>query len=59
MINDDVWASLFGLGDSHHNGITVRLTERTLGVSPLDTDQLSNPRPAGLLGDIGAVEINN
>jgi len=59
MINDNVWASLFGLGDSHHNGITVRLTEKTLGVSPLDTDQLGILRPAGLLSDIGAVEIDN
>ena len=59
LINDDVWISLFGLGDSFFNGITVQLFEATLGVSPLGTDQLGNPRPAGLLGDIGAVEIDN
>jgi hypothetical protein len=35
----------------------VHLTERTLGVNPLGTDQLGNPRFADLLGDIGAVEI--
>ena len=58
-MNDDVWTLLFGLGDSFFNGITVRLTETTLGVNPLDTDQLGNPRPADLLGDIGAVEIDN
>ncbi len=58
-MNDDVWTLLFGLGDSFYNGITVHLTETTLGVNPLDTDQLGNPRPADLLGDIGAVEIDN
>jgi hypothetical protein len=57
LINDDVWVSLFGLGYSSFNGITVHLTERTLGVNPLGTDQLGNPRFADLLGDIGAVEI--
>jgi hypothetical protein len=59
LINDDVWISLFGLGDSFFNGITVQLFETTLGVNPLGTDQLGNPRPADLLGDIGAVEIDN
>ena len=59
LMNDDVWTLLFGLGNSHFNAITVRLTETTLGVSPLDTDQLGIPRPADLLGDIGAVEIDN
>ena len=59
LMNDDVWTLLFGLGDSHFNAITVRLTETTLGVNPLDTDQLGTPRPADLLGDIGAVEIDN
>jgi hypothetical protein len=57
LMNDDVWVSLFGLGYSSFNGITVHLTERTLGVNPLGTDQLGNPRFADLLGDIGAVEI--
>jgi len=59
LMNDDVWTLLFGLGRSDFNGITVRLTETTLRVSPLDTDQLGNSRPADLLGDIGAVEIDN
>jgi len=59
LLNDDVWTLLFGLGTSHFNAITMRLTETTLGVSPLDTDQLGNSRPADLLGDIGAVEIDN
>ena len=58
-MNDDVWTLLFGLGDSHFNAITVRLTETTLGVSPQDTDQLGTSRPADVLGDIGAVEIDN
>ena len=59
LINDDVWTSLFGLGSSNFNAITVDLTERTLDVFPRATDQLGNPRPADLLGDIGAVEIDN
>ncbi len=59
LMNDDVWTLLFGLGNSHFNAITVRLTETTLGVSPRDTDQLGIPRPADLLSDIGAVEIDN
>ncbi len=58
-LNDEVWADLFGLGNSHFNGITISLFETTLGVNPLDTDQLGNPRPADLLGDIGAVEVDN
>jgi len=59
LMNDDVWTLLFGLGSSHFNAITVRLSEATLGVSPLVTDQLGNSRPADLLGDIGAVETGN
>lgn len=59
LINDDVWTLLFGLGTSQFNGIAVSLREATASVNPLDTDQLGNPRPADLLGDIGAVEINN
>ena len=58
MMNDDVWTSLFGLGSSYFNGITVRLAETTLRVNPLTTDQQGNPRPVDLLGDIGAVEID-
>jgi hypothetical protein len=59
LMNDDVWTALFGLGRSHFSGITVHLYQATLGVNPLDTDQLGNPRPADLLGEIGAVEIDN
>ena len=59
LLNDDAWTALFGIGTSYFNGITVRLTERTLGVDPLNSDQLGNSRPAGLPGDIGAVEVNN
>ncbi len=58
-MNDDAWTALFGIGRSDFNAISVRLTETTLGVNPLETDQLGNLRPAGLLGDIGAVEIDN
>jgi len=59
LMNDDVWVSLFGLGLSYFNGITVRLTETTLGVTPFAIDQFGNARPADLLGDIGAIEIDN
>ncbi|MES9947299.1 MAG: hypothetical protein ABW080_20305 [Candidatus Thiodiazotropha sp.] len=59
LMNDDVWMTLFGLGTSQFNGITVNLFENNLAVSPLNTGQLGNPRPADLLGDIGAVEIDN
>ena len=58
-LNDDVWTSLFGLGLSNHNGITVHLSETSLSVNPLGADQLGAPRPADGLGDIGAVEIDN
>ena len=59
LINDDVWMALFGLGNSSFNGITVQLSDRTLGVDPLGFDQLGNPRPADDLGDIGAIETDN
>jgi hypothetical protein len=59
LMNDDVWVALFGLGTSQFAGISVSLNESTLVVNPLDTDQLGGPRPADLLGDIGAVEIDN
>jgi hypothetical protein len=57
LISDDVWTSLFGLGDSQHNGITVRLSATTVGMNPTDIDQLGNSRPANLPSDIGAIEM--
>ena len=59
LIDDDAWTSLFGLGESHYNGITVKLNASTLGVSPMSTDQLGNPRPANPRGDIGAIEMGD
>ena len=59
LINDDAWKSLFGLGDSRHNGVTVSLSEATLGVNPVSTDQLGNRRSADLRGDIGAIEMSS
>ena len=59
LIGDDGWLTLFGLGYSPFNGITVHLFETTLSVDPLDADQLGNSRPVDLLGDIGALEIDN
>ena len=59
VINDEVWTSLFGIGNSFFNGITVQLSERNLGVDPLNSDQLGNARPADTLADIGAVESDN
>ncbi len=58
-INDDAWIHLFGLGNSPFNGISVHLFENTLGVSPVNVDQLGSDRPADVLGDIGAIEIDN
>jgi len=59
LINDDVWALLLGIGQTDFNGISIRLRELVLGVSALDVDQLGNPRPGDLRGDIGAVEVDN
>ena len=59
VLNDDAWISLFGSGRSTFPGITVDLTQTTLGVDPLDTDQRGTARPANVLGDIGAIEIDN
>lgn len=59
LISDDVWTSLFGRGESQYSGITVKLNASTLGVSPMSTDQLDNPRPANLRGDIGAIETED
>jgi len=58
-MNDDVGVALVGLGISQFAGISVSLNESTLVINPLDTDQLGNAKPADLLGDIGAVEIDN
>ena len=59
MINDQVWVSLFGLGSSSHSGITLQFTETNVDVDSPGADQLGNGRPADLLGDIGAIEIDN
>jgi hypothetical protein len=59
LINDGVWSSLFGLGHGDYGGIRVHLFETTLGVNAMDIDQLGNPRPVDLLGDIGAIEKDN
>ena len=58
-INDDVWVRLFGLGDSQHSGISIRLFETALDVDPLITDQLGQSRSANGPGDIGAIEVGN
>ena len=59
LMNDDVWVSLFGLGTNFFNGITLSLTETTLGVTPFAGDQLGTARPADILSDIGAIEVDN
>ena len=59
LLNDNAWTSLFDLGTNFYNGITVTLSETTLGVDPLNADQLGNARPADGPGDIGAVEADN
>ena len=55
-LNDGAWSSLFGLGHSDFGDISVHLFENTLDVDPPAIDQLQNPRPRDLLGDIGAIE---
>ena len=59
LINDIAWNSLFSPGDNFYNGITVRIGDTTLGVDPLNADQLGSARPADSRGDIGAVEADN
>ena len=59
LIGDDVWTSLFDPGNNYFSGITVRITDRTLGVNPLNSDQSGNTRPANLYADIGAIETSN
>jgi len=58
-LHDSAWSSLFGLGHSDFGDISVHLFENTLGVDPPAIDQLRNPRPRDLLGDIGAIEKDN
>jgi hypothetical protein len=59
LVNDQVWTTLFELGNNPYNGISVRLTQNTLRVDSLATDQLGAARPADPLGDIGAIEVDN
>ena len=59
LITDEVWTTLFGLGRRTFPGITVNLAESTVAVDPLASDQLGTARPADVLGDIGAIEIDN
>lgn len=56
LLNDDAWLALFGMGQSFYNGITVRLGETSLGVDPVNVDQLGNARATAGRSDIGAVE---
>jgi hypothetical protein len=59
LINDDVWSLLFNQGLNNFSGITVRLSETALDISPLKVDQQGNTRPVNLLGDIGAIETDS
>ena len=56
LINDATWAKLFEMGSNVHNGITVTLSQRSIQVNKLQTDQLGTGRPANTPGDIGAIE---
>ncbi|MDF1525378.1 MAG: hypothetical protein RRA15_04045 [bacterium] len=49
---DDFWEQFYESG----NGPTV-IRRRTSSVSLINTDQLGNTRPAGAMGDIGAIEV--
>lgn len=59
LIGNDVWDALFDTGPLTENpGIEIRLVPMILyTVNMLTEDQLSQPRPANSLGDIGAIEI--
>jgi len=54
-MGDDVWGDF--LAGEFGDNLTIRTYTRTEGpISPLDSDQLGNPRPYGSKGDIGAIE---
>lgn len=59
LINDATWAKLFEMGSNVHNGITVILSQRSIQVNKLQTDQLGTGRPANTPGDIGAIESDD
>jgi hypothetical protein len=58
-LGDDAWNALFSSGPLAENSdITITVTSRTVtGVSMMEDDQLGNPRPANISGDIGAIEL--
>jgi hypothetical protein len=59
LLGDDAWGTLFASGDLAENAdIRMRVIANTgFGVLREESDQLGNPRPAGALGDIGAIEM--
>ncbi|MDI6796454.1 MAG: hypothetical protein QMD09_05900, partial [Desulfatibacillaceae bacterium] len=59
ILGDDAWAALFESGALAENAdIRMRMVT-TAGFAALleEDDQLGNPRPAGVFGDIGAIEM--
>ena len=58
MLHDAAWRSLFGSGTLAENpAIEIAVDTRSrLRVKREDFDQTGRPRPAGVQGDIGAIE---
>ncbi len=57
LLGDDVWSALFSSGPLAENpNIVLTLFPGELFSGLPEVDQLGTPRPAGALGDIGAVE---
>ncbi|MFC1877623.1 hypothetical protein ACFL2E_10200 [Thermodesulfobacteriota bacterium] len=58
ILGDDAWAGLFSPGALVENpDITMTVTSRILAVLLETVDQQGLDRPAGVLGDIGAIEL--
>jgi hypothetical protein len=58
-IGDASWEMLFDSGPLAENpDITIDIVRpRSFNVQLEEVDQLGTPRPAGTLGDVGAIEI--
>ena len=59
VIGDALWEALFSSGPLVENrGITMTVARLARISAQLEaTDQLDLPRPAGALGDVGAIEV--
>ena len=59
LLGDDAWVTLFSSGalSENPNIIMTVTTSPQINVHMLQYDQLGNQRPANMLGDIGAIEL--